>query len=201
MVIGTLFFVASCKDSTADVTLSNTDAVVSSKRLEFTKGKNMDVIKDDYRRLSEDKKKELWVDKLHQIQSQPLSPEQLTLVQELETEVTRNGSEFLMENEKIRAIGLRLAAITPRENFVQMFSSLEDYKYSGGSKTGVCNECIADMQTENVRNPLGTRSKPCNCNWTCDSVPGSSTSNCEPTGSGCGFLWLSSCRKRACIEC
>ena len=66
-------FIWSCKPSASAPTPVN-------KRLEFVKGKNLDVLKSDYRALSDDGRKELWIDKLHQIQSQPLSSQQLAII-------------------------------------------------------------------------------------------------------------------------
>jgi hypothetical protein len=195
MLVCSLVFAIACRENAADSTLPN-------KRLEFIKGKNMDVLKSDYRSLADDVKKELWVDKIHQIQSQAksLSEEQLAIIKELEVELTRNGSKFTIDNEILRNLGVKLASIMPREDFLNMFATLDNYKLDNSNKLNpVCEECIIDIQNEvSIINSLNTRAIPCSCKWTCGSGV-KTTSNCNATSIGCGWLWLQSCKQRDCV--
>jgi hypothetical protein len=70
-VIGLTTLILSCKQNLAESTLPN-------KRLEFLKTKNIGELKDNYRSLPDNEKKELWIDKIHQIQTQSKSLECVT---------------------------------------------------------------------------------------------------------------------------
>jgi hypothetical protein len=188
--------ILSCKQNSIDNTLPN-------KRLEFLKTKNIGELKSNYRSLPDNEKKELWIDKIHQIQTQSLTSEQLTIISNLEKELMQPNSSFSMENDVLKNLGIRLASITPREDFLNMFSSLENFTYKGfDSNKQVCLECVNDMQNE-VRNikSLNTRALPCTCRWNCPDGPGKVTSNCDQTSIGCGWFWLQSCKKGMCIDC
>jgi hypothetical protein len=208
LVICTSFFLTSCKDSVADITLANQEttlAVSPTTRLELMKIQDMNVLKTTYRVLSQDKQKEFWLDKLRQVESQKLSSEQIVLIKELEVELSRSGSIFAKENAKVKQIGLSLASITPKEDFIRMFATLDDYRFDpSNSHTDICSECISDMLSDTTIATVTTNSptlrvNECNCRWTCDWGTGCSTGLCAGTGSGCGFLWLGSCGRRAII--
>jgi hypothetical protein len=193
--------VLSCKrDVSQDIT--------SSKRSEFTKGKNVEVIKADYTILPVQSKKTLWIEKIQQIITQKLPSQQLAIIKELETELLRGDCDFtsFSRNTKIQEIGIRLASITPKEDFINMFVSLNDYQYKNAFVgKDICVDCIKDMESDskNLGNTNGTlqvRLADCNCNWTCGQGD-QTTSDCKPTSIGCGFLWLGSCRKRDCYSC
>lgn len=195
-----LFLIAlSCKQNSSE-------EIVSSKRLELTKGKSIEVIKANYMSLSTQTKKGLWIEKVQQLLTQTLPSPQFTLIKELETELLRNDCDFtsFANNVKIQDIGIRLASITPREDFLKMFVSLDDYYYKNGFiGKEICDECIKDMESEsrNIEKTLQTRSADCNCKWTCGWGPGGSTKNCTVTQTGCGFFWMTACYERGCLEC
>lgn len=188
----------SCKQSASE-------EIASSKRLELTKGKSIEVLKANYMSLSTQTKKELWIEKVQQLLTQTLPSPQFTLIKELETELLKNDCDFtsFANNVKIQDIGIRLASITPREDFLKMFVSLDNYYYKNAFiGKEICSDCIKDMESDsrNIGKTLQTRLADCNCNWTCGSAT-TTTSNCSPTSLGCGFLWLGSCRQRDCISC
>jgi hypothetical protein len=175
------------------------DSTVPNSRIEFLQVKDPDALKSSYRSLSNGTQKELWIDKLHQIQSQNLSTEQLSLIKALEVELL-SGGKFSSENEKIKEIGVKLAYITPKDDFLNMFVKLENYQNFNNASKEICDECIADLQAQSVKQTQGleTRAAACNCKWTCSDYP-KVTTNCQLTTSGCGFLWLSTCTGRAYI--
>lgn len=198
--IGVFTLVLSCKPTpTEDI-----KATISQREI-FLKGKSFEKVKRDYKLLTNDQQKALWVEKIEQLLTQNLPARQLSLISDLRTEILR--TDFTLNafvfNDKIKDIGIHLASITPREDFLNMFVSLESYTYNKAYlDKEICTECITDMQNEgkNLKNEIQTRTADCNCKWTCGWT-GQSTSNCNRTDSGCGFLWLTSCTGRNCIDC
>lgn len=96
----------------------------------------------------------------------------------------------------------------PEEDFLRMFTTLEDYNFKGTftGRTKVSSEILNDLKSLNYNyesnsiksSPLsrGMGLKDCNCNWTCGLYAGGSTSKCKTTTSGCGFLWAFDCESR-----
>lgn len=196
-----LFFL-SCKQ---DQNQAVPQQITSSKRLDFMKGKSFEVIKNDYRILPEQVQKELWIEKVQQLLTQKLPQPQLLLIKELENELLK--TEFSLNSSSIDAkiddIGLNLAKITPKADFLAMFVTLDDYYFKDKFiDTEICSECIADMESDlkkkgGIENTLKTRRIDCNCKWTC-GLSGGSTSSCNPTSSGCGWLWRDPCGEAHC---
>jgi hypothetical protein len=196
IILCTFFFAVSCEKSPVDATASN-----PNQRLEFIKGKTMPVLKADYSKISSNDAKNLWVNKLQQIQTQSLNDMQRQLIQDLQTELLQQNSLFRLENEKIREIAIQLATVTPREAFLQMFESLENYNYNGSNtSTAICEECVTDLRNYKPVNlpivDIEQRAPVCNCRWTCDWYSLSPTRDCRLTMQGCGFFWLSTCTMR-----
>ena len=181
----------SCNRNAENPTTLNASTQVSNFRINFSRNKTQAVLKDDYRSLTISKQKELWLDKLNQIKTQTLSSKQLNLINELEIVISGKDDEFISSNQKIKNLGIDLALITPREDFIQMFSSLENYIPNTGISTEICNECISDLKNESIisdKSKVSFRLGGCNCKWTCGWGPYVSSSNCTPTDTGCGFL-------------
>lgn len=153
--------------------------------------------KEAFSTLSPNEKKNIWIDKLEHLLSLSLPIEHLNYIGALKAElVALDGHQ---SSQRIVEIGVSLANITPREDFLLMFASLVDYDFKNsfiGSES--CSECISDMLSESQQgNQNLAKRKSCNCSWTCDSYSGvDSTSDCEETETGCGFLWLFRCRER-----
>lgn len=83
-----LFFITlSCKEVVSE-------EIVSSKRLELTKGKSIEVLKANYMSLSTQTKKELWIEKVQPLLTQTLPSPQFTLIKELEIELLENDCYF-----------------------------------------------------------------------------------------------------------
>ncbi len=112
-----------------------------------------------------------------------------------------NELTYLKEgnHEEIFNSALALARITPKEDFIDMFCSLENYTYNNkfyGSE--ISNEIINDLIKDrtlvfesNKTNNLSFKKKSCTCKWTCFLYP-ITNNNCEETPNGCGLLWLQS---------
>ena len=197
--------VISCKDNmTSDINVP-TENIATGKRVDFLKGKSIDEQKAQYRALSEDARKELWIDKLSQIQSLPLPDNQRTLIKALELTISKSEASFSFQNQEMKNVALELASIMPRVDFLRMFVLLDDYKPSTSSDKGICSECIKDLQNEDGRakNFLEVRAGggACNCKWTCSSGGGCGTKNCDPHSLGCGWFWLQSCKEKATMDC
>ena len=197
-----LFFL-SCKQEQTQIAPQQ---ITTSKRLDFLRGKSFEVIKNDYRILPEQVQKELWLEKVQQLLTQKLPQPQLLLIKELENELLK--TEFSLNSSSIDAkiddIGLNLAKITPKANFLAMFVTLDDYYFKDKFiDTEICSECIADMESDlkkkgGIENTLKTRRLNCDCKWTCGAGGYTTTSNCNPTSSGCGWLWRSPCGELNC---
>ncbi|PDS25374.1 bacteriocin fulvocin C-related protein [Flavobacterium branchiophilum] len=98
---------------------------------------------------------------------------------------------------------VNLAKITPKRDFGLMFETLEDYKYNGRfiDTKEVPESIIKDLSNLNLFIDAGTSVVArgnCSCRW-CIGFEGHTGTNCNPSTSGCGFLWMQSCNQ--CILC
>ncbi len=200
IVLVTMYIVQSCTKTTGNAAESILSENTVNMRATFTSGKSQSELKDSYGKLSKDKQIALWLDKVNQISTQKLPTQHLLLLASLKSELQKTNLTFSLSNDKIRNIALDLARITPGDDFIDMFDSMNDYTYVGKFHgTDVCSSCITDIENEGVV-PVNNPSSPnarvpvCNCAWTCGHPfgPGGS-SNCRQTSSGCGFLWMSGC--------
>lgn len=127
-----------------------------------------------------------------------------SLLRELDNAIT---IEDLL-NTRVQELAIKLASITPREDFLNMFTNLRDFEVSrNGFNNDICFECIESIQLEwNNSNELFdfnqriAEKKNCNCKWTCGWNPMGYDmeviTDCNPTSRNCGFLLLQSCEKR-----
>lgn len=182
-----------------------TDELQSAKLREtFLKGKDFATTKTDFNNLAENEKVALWIEKLDQVLTQNISSQHKELIEQLQTELRQNTINI----ENVSTISIRLAEITPQDDFYKMFATLDNYKYQGHfTGTAKVNE---DLQkslkqfkfnyNKNIIptdiNGKTTGGRPCNCNWTCSLYAGGGSSNCSVTTSGCGFLWAFECEER-----
>lgn len=166
--------------------------------------------------LSLEEQKQAWIVRLKSYSDLDLSPVQKNILNDLISDLGALGKGEFFPSEKIKQDAIAMAKITPREDFINLFS-VETLKseipelFKFGS---ICEECISDIESY-VRltsdEAVTYRSVPnCNCNWTCNqqqstqlciapNVPitlpacsGGSTGCCNSTG-GCGFLGLGTC--------
>lgn len=173
-------------------------------RQDFLKDKDFASIKSDFNVLDEDKKIALWDEKLSQVLSQNLSAHIKEQIKKLKIEINKE----VIDPKSISDISLSLATNIPEEDFLSMFTTLEDYNFRDTftGRTKVSSEILNDLRSLNYNyesnsvksNPLsrGVGLKDCNCNWTCGLYAGGSTSKCKTTTSGCGFLWAFDCENR-----
>lgn len=158
--------------------------------------------KEEFLNLSESEKSRLWVSKLNQVKSNDLPKEHMELLSRLIILLEDNSYDNLSTNEEFIYISKRFFEITPFSDLNNIFSNLEDYTFRGGfdEKSGFI-EFENDFQTKSkTKASLMFFALPdCNCSWTCASEcnPYCTTKNCNETSTGCGFLWLQSCKKKA----
>lgn len=176
----------------------------SNLRESFLKSKDFATIKSDFNDLTEKEKIALWNEKLDQLLIQNIPNEHKKLIKELSTEL----KETTINVENISNIAILLAKITPEDDFYKMFTTLDDYRFEGHF-TGI-TKVNDDLQNslkslkfnyiKYINNTILTAKsnggKPCNCNWTCSLYAGGSTTKCNQTTSGCGFLWAFPCENR-----
>lgn len=182
---------------------SQESTINANLRESFLKNKDYSSVKNDFNLLDKKGKIELWNEKLNQLLSQELPTDSKNLIKKLIVELNKEQVDPKIMSE----IAVSLAKSIPAEDFYKMFTELNDYQYEGKFKgnTTVPKEIITDLYSMNYdykANEIGaeinktTVTRACNCNWTCDSYAGGSTSNCTSTTSGCGFLWAFSCERR-----
>jgi hypothetical protein len=166
-------------------------------RAAFLAQKNYQQVKMDYFSLEESTKKELWLEKLNQPKKLDFSEEHIILIQELSDHLSQEASDL----NKITALAVELAKITPEQDFLMMFGNLEDYqpRNDGGFHDDLISvelqESLLSIGSleKNIKSVSG-KTPDCNCSWTCSWYNnGYSNTNCNETTTGCGFLWLQSC--------
>lgn len=198
LVILFMFSLISCNHLTDDIVQSENDI-----RTQFLKGKSKSEIQFEYHKLEIGEMKNLWISKLNQTLEGELKEVQKKLVKDLIFELRKVSSYENLYNENIKNIGLKLAENFTFEDFVGSFSTLNNYSVSNNN-FGFCEVCFASFSddwgfnTESFR--ILAEDSPCNCKWTCGGTFGPevdcTTDKCEETSSGCGFLWLQTCKER-----
>lgn len=198
LTLCTTIFLACTKE-----TDSQESTINANLRESFLKNKDYSSIKNDFNLLDKKSKIELWNEKLNQLLKEELPTDSKNLIKKLVVELNKEQ----VDPKNMSEIAVNLARSIPAEDFYKMFTELNDYKYEGKFKGNsiVPKEIITDLYSMNYdykANEIGTEinkttvTRDCNCNWTCDSYVGGSTSNCKATSSGCGFLWAFSCERR-----
>lgn len=187
----------------------DTEKTPSDQRLEFRnssfsnyynlQGKFL-LSKDDYLNLTNEFKKELWLNKIDYILSQPISSGQTQSLNNLKVHINNlNSNEFYLSGS-IRQVGILLGYLFCENDFLNTFSSL-DLNFISIESIPICQSCINDLITyvDEERRP-GDELPWCNCRWNCsDPIGGCNTCQagkykgcCHPR-KGCGFLWLQDC--------
>ncbi|CEN47610.1 exported hypothetical protein [Capnocytophaga canimorsus] len=198
VVILLVAFVASC---------NRTETISEKKsfRKEFIGEKGIGVVREDFKNASFDVKQKLWIDKLEYLLNQDFDNEIRADIRVIKDFISDFGNEdkYLAFNQAT----IRLANNIPKEDFMLMFTSLDDYDYSGSflGKEKVSKVFIDYIEGlketyylgENLNGssiPSVARRK-CSCRW-CLFVPEEYvTANCDEADFGCGFLWLQSCNR------
>ena len=193
MAITSLTFLSCSKDENSNPSEINRSA--------FLVGKNSDEIKSSFRKLPVNDKFALWDSKLEQLLSQKLPENQLELIEQLKLEM---NNVRIGDQNRFQEIAINLARITPEQDFIEMFSDLSDYKFSGTfhSKNISPKYVIDDLKNlklnfavakdANLNNSL-SKKKDCSCRWSCWMTGGTATTNCATTNGGCGFFLMQDC--------
>lgn len=196
-IIYTSLFLFSCNE-TKDLEVHSL-----SFREKFLVGKSEEQIRNDFNLASFEDKKKLWVEKLESLEKQNFNINIKNNISVLKNFVTHYGS---LEAEQYKAFGKaskELAEQVPAEDFVKMFNTLEDYKFSGkfvgrdflssAFNMYIDEEVGLNTPTNGMR--LSAYGKDCDCRWCFFVDKLDVSSNCDETRNGCGFLWLQSCDK------
>ncbi|MDO5608204.1 MAG: bacteriocin fulvocin C-related protein [Capnocytophaga sp.] len=197
LVFATIVFFCSCEEK-------NEGSIRESEREQFVKDKTDDLIRQDFQSLPFDKQQELWVDKFNSLLSQDFSQEIKTNIKVLKIFV-EDGFKDVEKYEQFRIATVNLASLVPKEDFVLMFNSLEDYNFSG-EFSGTNQVPVAFLDYINTAEASSvnlynekinlTTKRNCNCRWCLFVDKDFLTTNCTDAGDkGCGFLWLQSCDK------
>lgn len=185
-----------------------------SKRQLFLEGKSDTQIRSEFVNLSFGDQRELWLDKLNQVQRSDLPKTLKGEIARVRTMLSNAESiEELYRDFGMKQLVLELTQKLTKADFRGIFSDLRDYE-QGRFSGGRCLDCKAVIEQQwnstvllfeesqnrartNLESvPTGDELPKCNCDWTCpDGSNGvdCTTRNCETTTTGCGFLFLFSC--------
>lgn len=153
-------------------------------------------MKAKYISLNISSKANLWIEKIDQILSQEIETENRNLILELKKELYKYDN---LDYKKIKNIGIKLAKNMPEQQFLDMFYSLDNYRHKNYlGKKGASNSLIYEIESSTMS--FSNSKLPqqylidCSCEWTCDDTcPNGVTTKCNPTITGCGFLWAYEC--------
>lgn len=203
-MLGIMTLVFSCiKDNSAnEVGLVNTEILT----------------KKQFLTLSKEEQKQRWINRLETIQSLKISEEQKSIIKDLQLDLKmlKQGDFFI--SQKIKENALKIAKITPREDFLNLFVDILDPNPTIINAGEVCLECIADINsfipiTSDSINAATPRTDTdggssadvnCDCSWTCGDAlepceeelsecTGGATDGCCNAVGGCGLFWLWTC--------
>lgn len=198
MTVLSLLVIQSCR--------SSEDEKMDNYREELQK-KSEVVRKEGFRNLTTENKVRIWQSKLTQILKQDVNNDQKELILVLRTEIGKATSPDY-DGIKLIETGIKLAEITPENEFINMVSSLEDYKRNDKEYASKINNdfIVRDLQIflvkvkkrnrlvveeSHINNTLNKKPS-CNCSWTCGMYSGH-TDNCTPTDGGCRFFGYGDC--------
>ncbi len=166
-----------------------------SLRAKFLEGKTYDQVLADFNKLDDTEKTALWVEKMDQLLNVDLPKENKVVISEIRDMLLKNG--FTSKVEGFVDIAIKLAKLTPLEDFVKMIESLDDYKYENKfiGSTDVPENIINDiMNINNTQINISVARVPCSCRW-CIGFGDHTYTDCTHSEYGCGFLWFQSCTK------
>lgn len=208
VAIGIAFFIYSCNKeaSSNQINGNNLKVATVSKRLELIKryGDDKTNLKNEFGKLSSADKMAIWLDKLNSLSNQDLPTEHKSLIISLTTELQKEQRDVAT----VSTYAIKLAKITPEEDFNKMFAEIEDYKYSGRfiGTTPVNESILKDLGDlsnygglvySGSSDVIDPKLPDCNCRWTCEGCSGGGQGDigtkCNKTFNGCGFLWLTYC--------
>lgn len=168
-------------------------------RKEMSASRTSNDAKAEFENLTTEEKIQIWQDKLDQVLKQNITAEQSTLILSIKNKIpniANNDYSALLDD------AISLAKIMPEDIFISIFSDLEDTNISEIDNTISSSEkLILDLKSFKeemlvVENNLSETSRKyllnCQYRWMSDdtiTVDG----GCNPTKTGCGFLFLQGC--------
>jgi hypothetical protein len=164
-------------------------------RSDFLKGKTHKQAVEAYNKLSEQDQINLWIEKTEQLLTSSLPADHLKLIAGIKEGLVNKNGKSLKENS------VALAKITPLKDFGLMFERFEDYKFSGKfvDVKPVPEDIIVSISESIVFEPENLDAqKACTCSW-CAGSDNNGGKLCQPTRSGCGFMWEYPCDR--CMIC
>lgn len=172
-------------------------------------GRSESKIKNFYATLPFEEQKLLWLDKFQQVKQASLEKHILKEMGIIIFQVEEASSSEELFNENFKNSIIALIKNLPQEDFTNIFSTLGDYVPSNINSGEYCINCLSYVElswNSNAKvksNDINAKKLPdCNCDWTCeDDLANCTTSSCEPTTTGCGFLWLGPCGMLDIIVC
>ena len=168
---------------------------LSSYRTEFVSNKTQEEIKANFEASSFEVKQNLWKDKLDDLLYQDI-PNSIRSNIEVVRDFVEKRGEVEDFSEFKRAV-IELSKSIPLEDFIQMFTSLENYDYTNEFKgtTPVPDSFRKYIEEDIVeKKPLPSYGD-CTCRWCLFIDKSFFSSRCKETKYGCGFLFLQSCTK------
>lgn len=201
-----LFLIVSCRESELITDEYRNDLSLKSELKQ----------KEIYRSLDADSKLKLWKNKFEQIKRQDVSSRQRELIDSISEELSKIEEENF-DGQKLFEYAIKMAQITPEDEFIRMFSRFEDYKRNNSSyeefavkvkeksyKSYIEVDLINYLSkikegkvrvgfNEGSNVSISDRIIPiCNCRWTC-LFYGVTNNKCRPSNRGCGFLLIQDC--------
>jgi hypothetical protein len=129
VAIGITFFIYSCIKETSSNQINGKSLKVAtiSKRLELNNryGDDKTNLKNEFGKLSSADKMAIWLDKLNSLSNQDLPIEHKSLIISLTTELQKEQRDVATVSSYV----VKLAKITPEEDFNKMFAEIKDYNY------------------------------------------------------------------------
>lgn len=145
--------------------------------------------KETFQSYSPSDQTDIWLDKFNQLgKITNLPPKVKQAILAIKRELEKVGYKELYKTEEFVSNTLLLEEMVPRNDLIAMFSSLEDYYYSGHF-----NHPYPEVEIFRTQDDTAAKAA-CDCRWTCAS---STNTSCQSTQFGCGFMWLQSCNKKA----
>lgn len=152
-----------------------------------------------YLNLSNEDRKDFWLDKLDFIlQDSNLDSIQRVTILALRTEIRNMETGVFEFTDAIRNLALDAVDVFSEADFLATFTSF-DYNALSSNSTPTCSWCPGELNAPPIGSSTGLTPLPdCNCSWFCGDGCYSNglfdfNDCCVPTMDGCGFLGLQSC--------
>ncbi len=201
LIVFSLFLMFSCGKE-------KINSAGESLRSDLLMKKDVVAQKKAYELLTENEQKEVWLDKIQQIITEDLKNNNIKpLLFNLQQAIKNTeAGTFNKKNKKLMGIGLEMAEVLPKNDFLGMFCTISDYSPSHVIESN-CVDCAEDIKQSLLEDMNSTpkitlrkQLSDCNCKWTCDLFTIGSgwevTTKCQETVDGCGWLNFQPCTRR-----